>query len=324
MLFIFLEYFDSTFNIMYRRTSLKKEEMNLQKELEILLAALPNAISDCIRKSVQYKGMEMINEIRLREGRRVTLTYNGRNVLLSHKITKDELSEAFMVLCRRSIYSYMDTIREGYVPFSDSIRVGVCGSAVCEGGKIINVSNVTSLCIRIPASFRGVSKDIYKALRDGGFCESAVIYSKPGAGKTTLLRDISLSLASASLRVSVIDSRCEICDDSLRSAENIDIYSGYPKAKGIEIATRTMSPQYLICDEIGYSEAETILACQSMGVPMIIGAHARDIDSLIRSGPFSKLHSARLFDLYVGIKVSSDGTRSFDIACRDDIDRGAK
>lgn len=296
----------------------------MQKELETLLDVLPNAISECVRKSAQYKSGSGINELRLRDGRHIALTYKGKNVLLSHKVTKDELSEALMALCKRSIYSYMDTIREGYIPFSDSIRIGVCGNAVCDGGKIVNISNVTSLNARIPASFRGISREVYKALKEGGFCESAVIYSPPGAGKTTLLRDISLSLSTTSFRVAVIDSRYEICDESLHTAENIDIYAGYPKAKGIELATRTMSPQYLICDEIGYAESEMIVACQSMGVPMIVGAHARDIDSLIRSGPFSKLHSSRLFDVYVGIKVMPDGTRTFDIVRRRDIERGEK
>ena len=296
----------------------------MNRALENLLDALPGGISDCVRESTQYKSGIPINEIRLRVNKHVSLNCGERNIILSHLVKKDELENALMSLCKRSIYSYMDTIREGYIPFSDSVRVGVCGNAVCEGGRIVNVSGITSLCARIPYFVRGAASSVYKALRERGFCESAVIYSPPAAGKTTLLRDLALSLAStdASRRVALIDSRYEIAGDHLRSAENIDIYAGYPKAKGIEIATRTMSPQYVICDEIGLSEAETILACQSLGVPMIVGAHARSIDSLIHSGPFSRLHSAGLFDLYVGIRVLENSERVLDIVRREDICKG--
>ena len=290
----------------------------MQRELETVLRVLPVAISDCIRQSVQYKSGNGINEIHIRSNRHLALTYKGKNVLLGYKVRADELSECVMSLCKRSLYSYMDTILEGYIPFGDSIRVGVCGSAVCQGDKIVNITGITSLNIRIPCTVFGVARELYKALSKGNFCESAVIYSPPGAGKTTMLRDIALSLARGenAKRVSVIDSRRELCDANMAVAENIDVYASYPKAKGIELATRTMAPEYLICDEIGHQEAEAILACQSMGVPMIIGAHARDIESLIRSGPFAKLHSAGLFDIYAKINVSKEGNRTLEIVRR--------
>lgn len=293
----------------------------MQKGLEALLAVLPQSISQCIKGSEAYRLGSGINEIRIRQNRHLSMTYRGKNIMLSHTVTEKEIESSLMSLCKNSIYSYMDTIKEGYIPFSDSIRVGVCGNAVCEGGRIVNLSSVTSINIRIPSSVYGVARELYNALYKGDFLESAIVFSPPGVGKTTLLRDISLSLSNGSppKRVALIDSRYELCDDSVRRAENIDVYAGYPKAKGIELATRTMSPEYIICDEIGVDETDSILASQSGGVPLIVGAHASTLEKLLSSGATSRLHRSGMFDVYVNIKVLENGDRKLEIFRRSDI-----
>ena len=293
----------------------------MQKQLEVLLAVLPQNISDCIKRSDEYLSGSGINEIRIRAGKRISLTYKGKNVILSHRVSESEISEALMPLCKNSLYSYMDTIREGYIPFSDSIRIGVCGNAVCEGNKIVNLSNITSLNIRIPSSVYGISRELYSHLYNGGFTESVIVFSPPGVGKTTLLRDISLALSNGSpaKRVALIDSRYELCDERVLKGENIDLYAGYPKSKGIELATRTMSPEYIICDEIGSEEIDSILATQSGGVPLIVGAHASTLEKLLSSGATSRLHRSGMFDLYVKITLTESGERRLDIVRRSEI-----
>ncbi len=293
----------------------------MQKELENLLVKLPHAISDCIRMSEAYKIGSGINEIRIRANRHLSLTYRGKNIMLSHFVSEDDLSECVMMLCKNSLYSYMDAIKEGYIPFDNSVRVGVCGNAVCEGNRIVNISGIKSLNIRIPAAVYGVGKTLYNRLYERGFNDSVVIFSPPGIGKTTLLRDISILLSGGSppKRVALIDSRYELCDSRVMREENIDVYSGYPKAKGIELATRTMSPEYIICDEIGYEEADSILSVQNGGVPLIVGAHASSLERLVSSGAFARLHKACVFDLYVNVKIASGGERKLEIISRDEI-----
>lgn len=293
----------------------------MQKELEILLNKLPQGISDCIRGSDAYKIGSGINEIRIRADRHLSLTYRGKNITLGYLVSGDTLNDCVMRLCKNSLYSYMEAIKEGYIPFGNSIRVGVCGEAVCEGNKIVNIHSIKSLNIRIPSSVYGVGRSLYNKLYEGGFTDSVVIFSPPGVGKTTLLRDISLLLSKGSppKRVALIDSRYELCDSTLVKEENIDVYSGYPKAKAIELATRTMSPEYIICDEIGSQEAESILSVQSGGVPLIVGAHASSAEKLINSGAFEKLHKAGIFDLYVKINVAANGERTLEIVRRSDI-----
>lgn len=293
----------------------------MQKELENLIVKLPAPISLCIKNSDPYKIGSGINEIRIRSGRHLSLNYRGKNITLPYLISQKDVSECVMTLCKNSLYSCMDYIKEGYIPFDNSVRIGVCGDAVCEGNKIVNVHGIRSLNIRIPSSVYGVGRALYSKLYEGGFSQSAVIFSPPGIGKTTLLRDIAVLLSSGNppKRVALIDSRYELCDQRIMCEENIDIYSGYPKAKGIELATRTMSPEYIICDEIGYEEAESILSVQSGGVPLIVGAHASSVERLINSRAFNKLHKANIFDMYVKIKIAAGGERRLEIFSRDDI-----
>lgn len=81
-------------------------------------------------------------------------------------------------------------------------------------------------------------------------------YSPPNVGKTTLIRDIAKTLSSGKFahRMAIVDTRGEIYIKTAFENSIADVLSGYPRAKGIEIATRTMSPEVIICDEIGTLE----------------------------------------------------------------------
>ena len=94
-----------------------------------------------------------------------------------------------------------------------------------------------------------------------------------------------------------------------------DIYLGYPKAMAMELAVRTMSPQYLLCDELGAEEADAILAAQNAGVPLIASAHAPSLEALLRRPALRRLHEAGVFGHYVGIRREGRGF-FFDMVCR--------
>ena len=112
-----------------------------------------------------------------------------------------------------------------------------------------------------------------------------------------------LSSGAPPRRVAVIDTRFEIETKPLQECCHVDFLSGYPRGKGIEIATRTLSPQYIICDEIGgYEEAEAILSAQNTGVPIIATAHASSVEELLLRPNIRTLHEHHLFSDYIGIQ----------------------
>jgi len=149
-----------------------------------------------------------------------------------------------------------------------------------------------------------------------------MIYSPPGEGKTTLLRELAyrLSRGDRPYRTVLIDTRGELYDSANMSGGLLDVYTGYPKAMAIELATRTMNPECLICDEIGSKdEAEAILAAQNTGVPLIASCHAADMHGLLRRPNLRILHDARIFEMYIGIRRTGNKT-DFTITDRDSCD----
>lgn len=280
----------------------------MTEELLRVLKKLPSEILQAVAHAEKQHGR--ISEVRLRAGRHLAVTpaQGGENILCPLMISQNTVQASVMALCEHSLHTHMDTIKEGYIAAECGVRVGVSGRAICDGGMIYNICDITSLCIRIPARIFHISGRVMRELRNSGYRESMLFYSPPGVGKTTLLRDLALELTAAGRRVALIDSRMELACPELESAEHIDIYSGYPKERAIEMSIRTMAPQYIICDEIGSTqEAASLLSVANAGVPLLASAHASSVCGLLRRQNIRILHSAGVFDRYVGIRRDQNG-----------------
>ena len=241
-----------------------------------------------------------IEEIRCRLGQHSYLTADGKNIALEHICDGADMKRMTDGLFGGSLYAHRETLNEGYVTLGGGIRVGVVGRAVTEGGRITGIYDVSSLNFRLPtASYFGICP-LEHYLREG---KSLLVYSPPGVGKTTLLRSLSSRLSSGenARRVCVVDTRGEL---SLSGAAlgGADLLIGYPKGVGIEIATRCMSPQLIVCDEIGSeAEAEAVLSAAGCGVPILASAHGERAEELICRSVIGRLHRGRVFSVYAGL-----------------------
>lgn len=289
-----------------------------------VMGALPYRLSDEIRRT---SPQGQIEEIRMRLDRRASLVVSGRNVMLDTVLDRAEMTSVLEGMCQGSLYAFSDTINQGYISLPDGVRVGVCGRAGCEGGRIIGVYEISSLSVRIPHKSRPVGEDICRLLEQFGRVEGVLIYSPPGVGKTTLLRGVATRLSSGNwgsgrkepVRTVVIDTRGELSFATEGEDLCLDVLSGYPRRQGIDIATRCLNAQVIICDEIGdYEEAMALVASHNCGVPLIATAHAASVEQLLSRTGLRLLHEARIFGAYVGIRRDLRNGFYYDITYRDD------
>ena len=137
----------------------------------------------------------------------------------------------------------------------------------------------------------------------------AILYSPPGIGKTPALREIAARLGAKpyNIRIAVIDTRFEICG-SLGGDVTYDALSGYPRAKGMETAVRTLSPQLILCDEIGSEEdAQAIYTSFGAGVPTVVTAHASSLEELCVRPFMRTLIDSGAFTYAVGLSRTQSG-----------------
>lgn len=254
-----------------------------------------------------------IEEIRLRADRYASLTVNGENVTVFETFSSAELTDILIKMCKGSIYSYADDINNGFVTLDGGVRVGVSGKATVDSDRVIGVSEISSLSVRIPHRTAEVGGELCGMLVNSNACGGMLIYSPPGVGKTTLLKGMIRLLSGKRYgrRVSVIDPRLELSGELDGKELLVDILSGYPIGAGIEIAARTLNPQIIVCDEIGSSsQAASIISAHGSGVMLVASAHGRSIAELMRRPGIRILHKAAIFEYYVGI--SRDGRGGFD------------
>ncbi len=217
---------------------------------------------------------------------------------------RDDLEESFRILCSYSIYSHENEIRNGYVTIQGGHRAGVCGTAVLQDGQIGGMRDISSVNIRVAREIPGCADKILTSLKEN-IAKGLLLAGPPSSGKTTILRDMARQLSCGVRgnirKIAVVDERGEIAAAYQGVPQNdigicCDVLDGYPKAEGILLAMRSLSPQIIICDELG-TERETYAVEQSLnaGVGVIASMHAgnaaelmkrRQAVELLRTGAF--------------------------------------
>ncbi len=277
--------------------------------------------------NMAVNGRVHLDEIRLRLGCPLTITSCGKNYYSRSVLcTADDIELTLRKLCGNSLYSHADTIREGYISYAHGIRAGICGKAVVRDGGIDAVTDITSINIRIPHRVRGAADGIYHLLESRGFRDSLLVYSPPGVGKTTVLRELIGKMASGASahNVAVIDSRCELAA-GLDGTAALDVLSSYPRGRGIEIAVRTLSPDYVVCDEISSDDDMSALRhAVGSGVRIIASAHGRSYADLTAREGFVQPQKNGVFSVFAGLLERQGRGYKTEITFTEDIKEEAE
>ncbi|MBM6861399.1 stage III sporulation protein AA, partial [Clostridium saudiense] len=148
----------------------------------------------------------------------------------------------------------------------------------------------------------GSSKKIMPIITGGDRIYNTLIISPPKCGKTTILRDIAKNISNGMYavglkgkKVVVIDERSEIaaCYNGVPQMDvgiRTDVLDNCLKKTGMIMAIRSLSPDVLICDEIGtLGEVEALNMAFNSGVNIVVTVHGFDIEDIYSRKVFKEL-----------------------------------
>lgn len=218
----------------------------------------------------------------------------SRQPLGAVRVTDAQMTELLERVTRSSLYSVKDEIKNGYITIEGGHRIGLAGTAVTENDSVDFIKNISAMNIRRATEVIGAADSVIPHI-DQSPVKSALVISPPCGGKTTMLRDIARSLSHSGHSVGIADERCEIAAmyngrSPFDLGDLTTVLDNCPKAQGMLMLLRSMSPEVIITDEIGSAEdCEAIGSIMNSGVAVIASVHGRNAGGLMKRTHLSRL-----------------------------------
>ncbi len=223
-------------------------------------------------------------------------------------VSGEEVWKTVQLISQGSFYAFEEEFRQGFLTIPGGHRVGLAGRAVLENGGVKTLRDIGSLNFRMARAVPGAADPILPfVLSDRG-----ERFSPPRAGKTTVLRDLVRQLSTGvrrlgfqGINVGVVDERSEIaaCYAGVPQHDlgpRVDVLDRCPKAAGMMLLVRAMSPQVIATDEIGKAEdAEALEDVRNAGVGVVATVHAGSLEELERRPKMREVLGLGVFERFV-------------------------
>jgi stage III sporulation protein AA len=288
-----------------------------------ILPLLPPSIREILNKLNGPVAGEL-EEIRLRTGRPL-LVHSGRGECFlgpagvvdaagACRVRHGEIQEVLMLMTEYSLYARDEELRRGYLALPGGHRAGFSGRTVLENNSVRLLRDISGINIRICREVKGAGDKLLTHLYCGREkrVRHTLLVSAPQAGKTTLLRDLARLLSDGDpvtgrpgFNVGIVDERSEIAgcylgQPQLDIGQRSDVLDGCPKAEGMMMLVRSMSPQVVVTDELG--RAEDVRAVEEVvntGASILASAHGQSVSDLLKRPSLAWLIENRLFERVV-------------------------
>ncbi|MEN6460668.1 MAG: stage III sporulation protein AA [Syntrophomonas sp.] len=277
-----------------------------------------------IISNLPSKYFHELEEIRLRFGQPLLIKVGEKDVAIDargnvseklergYRIDDEDLYRTIASISDNSLYAYEEEIRRGFITLPGGHRVGLAGQVMMNGNQVGNIKSFSGIAFRVAREVKDCARQLMPYICKKSFSNplNTILISPPRCGKTTILRDIARILSDGNrsadgCNVSIIDERSELAGcyrgiPQLDVGQRTDVLDSCPKALGMIMAIRSLSPRVVITDEIGRKEdVDAIRECVNAGVAVITSIHAGSVQELGKRPIFQELLMAGSFKLGV-------------------------
>lgn len=273
--------------------------------MQEILRLFPDDMKLAISAQIRNR-WHQLQEIRCRAEQPLELIFDQHvEWIESCKPTSQDRVYILNQLSHYSLYRMEDELREGYITIEGGHRVGLAGKVNTWEGRVKAVQHITFFNIRIAKQSIGVAQPIMPYVYQGDYLNTLII-GPPQSGKTTLIRDMTRLISSGwqnifPKKVAVIDERSEIAASIKGTPQHdvgkrTDVLDACPKAEGMMMMIRSMSPEIIVVDEIGHEEdVRALLEAIHAGVIIFCTMHGRSLAELKRRPSLIPLFDAHVF-----------------------------
>lgn len=279
-------------------------------KLETVFQFLPGRIAGLITELPIHLQEEM-EEIRFRIKRPIEISARGKPHFLPYIFTKEDADQFIAKLANHSFYTLDEELKKGYVTIEGGHRVGLAGKVILENGMVKAIRHLASFNIRIAREKNGIAEKYIPFLFQQGW-KNTVIIGAPQTGKTTLLRDMARLISTGNkrfgipaMKVGIVDERSEIAGcvqgiPQLHFGPRVDVLDACPKAEGMMMMIRSMSPEVLIVDEIGREEDSlAIMEAVNAGITLIMTTHGSTMAEVKKRPLLKRIIDQHVFERFI-------------------------